>query len=85
MGDGTNGTVAGEMTKRGYILSQYAKTTTNKNRIDTKWEVATGSLEGSSYISLDGNQVTLMVMNSSSNTYNLKVDLPFYTNSANRI
>lgn len=85
MGDGTNGTVAGEMTKRGYILSQYAKTTTNKNRIDTKWEVTTGSLEGSSYISLDGNQVTLMVINSSSNTYNLKVDLPFYTNSANSI
>ncbi|MFC7345668.1 T9SS type A sorting domain-containing protein [Chryseobacterium zhengzhouense] len=85
MGDGTNGTVAGEMTKRGYILSQYAKTTTNKNRIDTKWEVTTGSLEGSSYISLDGNQVTLMVINSSTNTYNLKVDLPFYTNSANSI
>lgn len=85
MGDGTNGTVAGEMTKRGYILSQYAKTTTNKNRIDTKWEVTTGSLEGSSYISLDGNQVTLMVINSSSNTYNLKVDLPFYSNSANSI
>ncbi|WP_291880986.1 T9SS type A sorting domain-containing protein [Chryseobacterium sp.] len=85
MGDGTNGTVAGEMTKRGYILSQYAKTTTNKNRIDTKWEVATGSLEGSSYISLDGNQVTLMVINSSSNTYDLKVDLPFYTNSGNSI
>ncbi|WP_426277757.1 T9SS type A sorting domain-containing protein [Chryseobacterium sp. S-02] len=85
MGDGTNGTVAGEMTKRGYILSQYAKTTINKNRIDSKWEVANGSLEGSSYISLDGNQVTLMVINSSSNTYNLKVDLPFYTNSANSI
>ncbi len=85
MGDGTNGTVAGEMTKRGYILSQYAKTTTNKNRIDTKWEVTTGSLEGSSYISLDGNQVTLMVINSSTSTYNLKVDLPFYTNSANSI
>ncbi|KQR94339.1 secretion protein [Chryseobacterium sp. Leaf180] len=85
MGDGSNGTVAGEMTKRGYILSQYAKTTTNKNRIDTKWEVSTGSLEGSSYISVDGNQVTLMVINTSANTYNLKVDLPFFTNSGNSI
>ncbi|UFH32287.1 T9SS type A sorting domain-containing protein [Chryseobacterium sp. C-71] len=81
MGDGTNGTVAGEMTKRGYILSQFAKTTTGKRRIDAKWEVSNGTLEGSSYISQDGNQITLVVINSSSNSYNLKADLPFFTNS----
>lgn len=81
MGDGTNGTVAGEMTKRGYILSQFAKTTTGKRRIDAKWEVANGALEGSSYISQDGNQITLVVINSSANSYNLKTDLPFFTNS----
>lgn len=81
MGDGTNGTVAGEMTKRGYILSQFAKTTTGKRRIDAKWEVANGALEGSSYISQDGNQITLVVINSSANSYNLKADLPFFTNS----
>ncbi|MFY1046064.1 T9SS type A sorting domain-containing protein [Chryseobacterium sp. GP-SGM7] len=81
MGDGSNGTVAGEMTKRGYILSQFAKTTTGKKRIDAKWEVANGLLEGSSYISQDGNQITLVVINSSANTYNLKADLPFFTNS----
>jgi len=81
MGDGTNGTVAGEMTKRGYILSQFAKTTTGKRRIDAKWEVSNGLLEGSSYISQDGNQITLVVINSSANTYNLKADLPFFTNS----
>jgi glucuronoarabinoxylan endo-1,4-beta-xylanase len=81
MGDGTNGTVAGEMTKRGYILSQFAKTTTGKRRIDAKWEVVNGALEGSSYISQDGNQITLVVINSSANSYNLKADLPFFTNS----
>lgn len=81
MGDGTYGTVAGDMTKRGYILSQYAKNTTGKNRIDAKWETSVGTLEGSSYISLDGNQITLVVINSSSNTYDLKVDLPFFTTS----
>jgi len=81
MGDGTNGTVADEMTKRGYILSQFAKTTTGKRRIDAKWEVANGALEGSSYISQDGNQITLVVINSSANSYNLKADLPFFTNS----
>jgi len=81
MGDGTNGTLAGEMTKRGYILSQFAKTTTGKRRIDAKWEVSNGTLEGSSYISQDGNQVTLVVINSSANSYSLKADLPFFTNS----
>jgi len=81
MGDGTNGTVAGQMTKRGYILSQFAKTTTGKRRIDAKWEVSNGTLEGSSYISQDGNQITLVVINSSANSYSLKADLPFFTNS----
>jgi glucuronoarabinoxylan endo-1,4-beta-xylanase len=81
MGDGSYGTVAGDMTKRGYILSQYAKNTTGKTRIDAKWETSSGTLEGSSYISLDGNQITLVVINSSSSTYDLKVDLPFFTTS----
>jgi glucuronoarabinoxylan endo-1,4-beta-xylanase len=81
MGDGSYGTVAGDMTKRGYILSQYAKNTTGKTRIDAKWETSSGTLEGSSYISLDGNQIALVVINSSSSTYDLKVDLPFFTTS----
>ncbi|MDQ0594316.1 glucuronoarabinoxylan endo-1,4-beta-xylanase [Chryseobacterium ginsenosidimutans] len=81
MGDGTYGTVSGDMTKRGYILSQYAKNTKGKRRVDAKWETSGGTLEGSSYISLDGNQITLVVINSSSNMYDLKVDLPFFTTS----
>lgn len=84
MGDGSYGTVSGEITKRGYILSQYAKNTTGKTRIDSKWEVTGGTLEGSSYISQDGNQITLVVINSSSNTYDLKVDLPFFTTSGTK-
>ncbi|EJL68842.1 T9SS type A sorting domain-containing protein [Chryseobacterium populi] len=85
MGDGTYGTSAGIMTKRGYILSHYAKYTTGKTRIDAKWDDKTGILQGSSYISQDGNQVVLMVINSSSNTYNLKADLPFYTASGTKV
>ncbi len=85
MGDGTYGTPTGVMSKRGYILSHYAKYTTGKTRIDAKWDDKTGALQGSSYISADGNQVVLMVINSSSNTYNLKVDLPFYTNSGTKV
>ncbi|WP_066438203.1 T9SS type A sorting domain-containing protein [Chryseobacterium sp. CCH4-E10] len=85
MGDGTYGTPTGVMSKRGYILSHYAKYTTGKTRIDAKWDDKTGALQGSSYISADGNQMVLMVINSSSNTYNLKVDLPFYTNSGTKV
>lgn len=85
MGDGTYGTPTGVMSKRGYILSHYAKYTTGKTRIDAKWDDKTGALQGSSYISSDSNQVVLMVINASSNTYNLKVDLPFYTTSGTKV
>lgn len=85
MGDGTYGTPAGVTTKRGYILSHYAKYTTGKTRIEAKWDDKTGVLQGSSYISLDGNQVVLMVINPSQNTYSLKVDLPFYTTSGTKV
>jgi glucuronoarabinoxylan endo-1,4-beta-xylanase len=85
MGDGTNGTAAGVITKRGYILSHFAKYATGKTRIAATWGDSTGALQGSSYISSDGNQVVLMVINPSSNTYNLKVDLPFYTTSGTKI
>ncbi len=85
MGDGTNGTTTGVMTKRGYILSHYAKYTTGKTRIAATWGDNTGVLQGSSYISLDGNQVVLMVINPSANAYNLKVDLPFYSTSGTKV
>jgi len=85
MGDGTNGTASGVITKRGYILSHFAKYTTGKTRIAATWGDSTGALQGSSYISSDGNQVVLMVINPSSNTYNLKVDLPFYTTSGTKV
>ena len=84
MGDGQFGTVAGEMTKRGYILSHFAKYTTGSRRLDAIWSDQ-GSMQGSAYINDSGDKVTLMVFNSSANTYNLKVDLPFYTTSAQKI
>ena len=79
MGDGTNGTTAGEITKRGYILSQYAKFTTGTTRIESSWNDASSQLKGSSYISSDGNKIVLTVINPSQNSYNLTVDLPFYS------
>jgi glucuronoarabinoxylan endo-1,4-beta-xylanase len=79
MGDGSNGTVAGEITKRGYILSQYAKFTTGTTRIEATWNDATAQLKGSSYITDAGDKIVLTIINPSQNTYNLTVDLPFYT------
>ncbi|WP_417940501.1 T9SS type A sorting domain-containing protein [Flavobacterium sp. RS13.1] len=79
MGDGSNGTVTGEITKRGHILSQYAKFTTGTTRIEATWSDATAQLKGSSYINDAGDKVVLTIINPSQNTYNLTVDLPFYT------
>ncbi len=85
MGDGVNGTTAGEITKRGYILSHYAKYTTGTTRIDAQWKDETSQLEGSSYISITGDSVILQVINPADEAYNLTVDLPFYTTSGTSI
>jgi len=79
MGDGTYGSTDGEITKRGYILSHYAKFATGATRIDNTWTDATNVLKGSSYLSVTGDSVIVMVINPSTDTYNLTVDLPFYT------
>ena len=84
MGDGQFGTTAGEITKRGYILSHFAKYTTGSKRLDAIWSDQ-GSMQGSAYINETADKVTLMIINSSANTYTLKVDLPFYTTSAQKI
>ncbi|RZJ37276.1 MAG: secretion protein, partial [Chryseobacterium sp.] len=84
MGDGQFGTTAGEITKRGHILSHFAKYTIGSKRLDAIWSDQ-GSMQGSAYINETADKVTLMVFNSSASTYNLKVDLPFYTTSAQKI
>lgn len=84
MGDGLYGTTAGEMTKRGYILSHYSKYTIGSKRLDAIWS-SQGSMQGSAYINEAGDKVTLVVFNSSANNYNLKVDLPFYTASGKKV
>jgi len=85
MGDGTNGSTDGVITKRGYILSHYAKYTTGTTRIQNSWSDDSGVLSGSSYLSVSGDSVIVMVINSSTNSYSLTVDLPFYTKSGNSI
>jgi len=84
MGDGQFGTTTGAITKRGYILSHFAKYTTGSKRLDAIWSDQ-GSMQGSAYINDTGDKVTLIIINSSANTYTLKVDLPFYTTSGEKI
>jgi glucuronoarabinoxylan endo-1,4-beta-xylanase len=79
MGDGLHGTQNGVITKRGYILSHYAKYTTGATRIHNSWNDGTNVLDGSSYISASGDSIIIKVINPSNNAYNLTVDLPFFT------
>lgn len=85
MGDGSFGPVAGEITKRGNILSHYAKYVTGAKRIQNIWNDNTSSLNGSSYISEDGNKVYVVVINPSANSFDLNVDLPFLSTSGKAV
>ena len=85
IGDGTYGTTVGEITKRGYILSHFAKYATGTTRVGNAWADGTGKLTGSTYISDAGDSVVVMVITPSTDTYNLTVDLPFYTTSGKMV
>ncbi len=79
IGDGTNGTTLGVITKRGNILTQFAKYITGATRIQHTWSDTTNVLNGSSYLSASGDSVIVEVINSSNNNYRLTVNLPFLT------
>ena len=85
MGDGTRGIANGVITKRGYILSHFAKYVTGTTRIQHTFRDDSNVLKGSSYVSVTGDSVVVMVINSSDNAYDLTFDLPFYTKKAQRI
>ena len=85
LGDGEMGTTNSVVTKRGYVLSHYAKFTTGTTRIENSWTDSYSQLSGSSYLSVTGDSVVIMVMNPSSSSYSLNVDLPFNTLSGKRI
>ncbi|MGX5854978.1 T9SS type A sorting domain-containing protein [Dyadobacter jiangsuensis] len=85
MGDGQFGTVAGEITRRGNVLSHYAKFVTGSRRIQNIWNDNTSMLNGSSYISEAGDKAFVLIINPSANTYNLSVDLPFLSNAGKAV
>lgn len=85
MGDGTYGTPSGVISKRGHILSHYAQHVTGKTRIECLWKDDSGVLTGSSYLSSSGDTIVLVVMNPSTDSYTLTLDIPFYTQNGRRI
>lgn len=85
MGDGTRGFASGAITKRGYILSQFARFVTGTTRIRHSWNDESNTLSGSSYLSASGDSVVAVVINASNDTYTTTFDLPFYSTVAGRI
>jgi len=76
MGDGQRGTSSSAITKRGYIMAHFAKFVTGMTRIDATFG---GGLEGSAYLSNEGDTVAVVLSNASDNAIDLTIDLPFYT------
>jgi len=85
IGDGQYGTTSGVITKRGRILSHYAKYVTGSTRVQHTFTDNTAALSGSAYLSVTGDSVFVMVINPSANTYSLAVDLPFLSTSGKTI
>ncbi|MDR2146725.1 MAG: hypothetical protein LBE91_09745 [Tannerella sp.] len=85
LGDGLYGTQNGVVTKRGHILSHYAQYVTGTTRIESTWNDDSHILDGSSYLSANGDSVIVVVINPSNNIYSLTVDLPFYSTGGESI
>lgn len=85
LGDGEYGTKDNQITKRGYILSHYAKYVSGTTRVRHSLSDATGKLTASAYISQTGDSVVAMVINPSANAYNTTLTLPFFTKSCTQI
>jgi len=79
LGDGQYGTVENEITKRGYILSHYAKYVSGNTRIRHSITDSTGKLSASAYLSVSGDSVVVMVLNPSADSYQTTLTLPFFT------
>lgn len=79
LGDGSFGTQNNRITKRGYILSHYAKYVSGTTRIKHTLDDETRRLSSSAFIDPDGEKIVVMLINPSANAYNMEVELPFYT------
>ncbi len=85
LGDGQFGTQNNVITKRGWILSHYAKYVSGTTRISHSLDDATGKLSSSAYLSVTGDSVVVMVINPSANSYDTSLELPFMTKGGMQI
>lgn len=85
LGDGNYGTKNNEITKRGYILSHYAKYVSGTTRIAHALTDASGKLTASAYLSTTGDSIVVMVLNPSADTYTTTLTLPFNTKEGQQI
>ena len=79
IGDGQYGTVNGQVTKRGYILSHYAKYVSGTTRVKHSLNESSGNMTSSAYLSVTGDSLVVMVINPTSNAYSMTFNLPFHT------
>ena len=83
LGDGSNGTSTGVVTKRGYVMAHFARYVTGMTRVEATWnDEAMQPLEGSAYLSETGDTVAVVIFNTSDASEpdrELTLDLPFYT------
>lgn len=84
-GDGQFGTTDNMITKRGYILSQYAKYVSGTTRVRHVLTDASGKMSSSAYISSTGDSIVVMLLNPTDNTVNTTIDLPFLTDNGSSI
>lgn len=85
IGDGQYGTVDNQITKRGYVLSQYGKFVSNSTRIKHILNDASTKLSSSAYYSNTMDKVIIMVINPTADTYTTTLDLPFNTKTGNML
>ncbi len=78
-GDGQYGTTNNAITKRGWILSHYAKYVSGTTRVRHVLDDASGKLTSSAYLTQTGDSIVVMLLNPSANTVTTTFDLPFYT------
>lgn len=82
IGDGNYGTKDNQVTKRGYILSHFAKYVTGTTRVSHSFGGrGAAGIYGSAYVSVTGDSVVFMVMNPTANNVDMTFRLPFESKS----
>ena len=85
MGNGDAGTTNGVVTKRGYVLSHFAKYVTGTTRVRHLLSDDTHCLAVSAYQTKSKDSIIVMAVNTKSGSYDLDIELPFMSNNVRTI